>query len=183
VSSVSREPGRGIGGAVISLRDATTDDLSFLQALFAGGRAAELAQTGWTDAQKRAFCDRQYALQDRHYREHFAGARCQVVQAGGTPIGRLYRATVDRTLYLLDIALVAQSRGQGVGTMLMNALVAEADRDAMSIVLHVEPDNPAKRLYERLGFVAGAMDGVYCEMTRRPAAGPAREGGDVRTGG
>jgi ribosomal protein S18 acetylase RimI-like enzyme len=96
------------------------------------------------------------------------------VRAGTAPVGRVYRATSDRTLYLLDIALVPEMRGRGVGTMLLGRLVAEADRDGLAMVLHVEPDNPAKRLYLRLGFVEGAAGAVYVEMTRAPVAAALR---------
>jgi ribosomal protein S18 acetylase RimI-like enzyme len=173
----------GFDAAAISLRDATAADLPFLLELFASVRTPELAASGWTEAEKRTFCDRQYALQDRHYREHFAGARCLVVQAGSTPVGRLYRAAVGDNLYVLDIALVSQARGQGIGTTLMRDLCAEADRGGLTTILHVEPANPAKRLYERLGFVAGATAGVYCEMRRAPTRAEPRPDERVNAGG
>jgi ribosomal protein S18 acetylase RimI-like enzyme len=163
----STDRGDGAPGAV-DLREATPEDDAFLRDLYAGVRAPELAAVPWTESEKRLFCDRQYALQDRHYRDNFPGARCLVVSAESTPIGRVFRAAIDRTLYLLDIALVPEARGHGIGTTLMRALVAEADRDGLTIVLHVEPDNPAKRLYARFAFAEGAIDGVYMEMTRAP---------------
>ena len=166
-----------LAGASLTLRVATAEDLPFLRTLFASVRGPEFAASGWPDDVTRAFCDSQYALQDRHYREHFAGAQCLVVLAGSTPIGRIYRAIDEETLYLLDIALVASARGHGIGTTLMRALTEEAERNARDIVLHVEPANPAMRLYERLGFVAGAKDGVYCEMRRRPARSAPNSGG------
>jgi ribosomal protein S18 acetylase RimI-like enzyme len=169
--------------AAIALRDATPADLSFLLELFASVRMPELAASGWTEAQKRVFCERQYALQDRHYREHFAGARCLVVEAASTPVGRLYRATVGDTLYLLDIALVERARGQGIGTTLMRDLIAEADGASLTTILHVEPGNPAKRLYERLGFVEGAIMGVYCEMRRAASPAGSRANQRVNAGG
>ena len=165
--------------AAVELHEATPADDAFLHDLYAGVRAPELGTVPWTDADKRRFCDRQYALQDRHYRDHFPGARCMVVRESSAPIGRLFRATMERTLYLLDIALVPQARGRGIGTILMRELVAEADREGLDIVLHVEPGNPAKRLYARFGFAEGAFDGVYVEMTRATADGRAR----FRTGG
>ena len=154
----------------VELREATVADDAFLRDLYAGVRARELAAAPWTDAEKRRFCEQQFALQDRHYRDHFPGARCLVVRAGARAIGRVYRARSEGTLYVLDIALVPEMRGRGVGTALMRGLVAEADRDGLAMVLHVEPDNPVKRLYLRLGFVEGAAGAVYVEMTRAPVA-------------
>lgn len=50
---------------------------------------------------------------------------------------------------LVYIATHATHRGQGLGRKLMTAAIESTQG---SIALHVEPDNPAKRLYESLGF-------------------------------
>ena len=50
---------------------------------------------------------------------------------------------------LVYIAVHAKTRGQGVGKSLMKRIIEETDGD---IALHVEPENPAKFLYEKFGF-------------------------------
>lgn len=50
---------------------------------------------------------------------------------------------------LVYIAVHGDARGKGVGKGLMNAALDRVDGD---VALHVEPDNPAKFLYEKLGF-------------------------------
>jgi len=50
---------------------------------------------------------------------------------------------------LVYIAVDAAQRGKGIGAKIMDSAIKLAKGD---IALHVEPDNPAKRLYERLGF-------------------------------
>ncbi|KUL17929.1 MAG: gcn5-related n-acetyltransferase [Proteiniphilum sp. 51_7] len=50
---------------------------------------------------------------------------------------------------LVYIAVDRNNRGEGLGRKLMTQAIAHADGD---IALHVEANNPAKRLYERLGF-------------------------------
>ncbi len=50
---------------------------------------------------------------------------------------------------LVYIAVHKEARGQGLGKKLMEKAVSLAKGD---IALHVEPDNPAKKLYEKLGF-------------------------------
>lgn len=50
---------------------------------------------------------------------------------------------------LVYIAVHEASRGTGLGRRMMEEVIATAEG---GIALHVEPDNPARRLYERLGF-------------------------------
>ena len=50
---------------------------------------------------------------------------------------------------LVYIATDKNSRGQGLGRQLMEKVIAETEGD---VALHVEANNPAKKLYEKLGF-------------------------------
>jgi ribosomal protein S18 acetylase RimI-like enzyme len=50
---------------------------------------------------------------------------------------------------LVYIAVHGDYRGQGIGKQLMERTIEATDGD---IALHVEPDNPAKYLYEKYGF-------------------------------
>ncbi|UII24358.1 GNAT family N-acetyltransferase [Fulvivirga ligni] len=50
---------------------------------------------------------------------------------------------------LVYIAINCDYRGQGIGKELMKRAIDHAEGD---IALHVEPNNPAKILYEKLGF-------------------------------
>lgn len=50
---------------------------------------------------------------------------------------------------LVYIAVHGKTRGRGLGHQLMDTVLANVEGD---VALHVEPHNPAKKLYERLGF-------------------------------
>jgi len=50
---------------------------------------------------------------------------------------------------LVYIAVDASQRGKGVGRKIMSTAIDMANG---AIALHVEPDNPARHLYEKLGF-------------------------------
>jgi ribosomal protein S18 acetylase RimI-like enzyme len=59
---------------------------------------------------------------------------------------------VDERTPEVTIGVSAQARGQGVGEALLHALIAEAERRRIRLCLNVRHDNPAQRLYERMGF-------------------------------
>jgi ribosomal protein S18 acetylase RimI-like enzyme len=63
----------------------------------------------------------------------------------------------------LGIAVRAEARGSGVGELLLRALLAEAGRRGVAeLSLSVERDNPAARLYERVGFQrVGEVGGAF----------------------
>lgn len=55
-------------------------------------------------------------------------------------------------LYIDSLAVLPPYRRQGVGTALLQYAIREARRLQLTATLAVEPANPAKRLYARLGF-------------------------------
>jgi ribosomal protein S18 acetylase RimI-like enzyme len=59
---------------------------------------------------------------------------------------------VDDRTPEISIGVEAALRGQGVGARLMEAIIGEARRRGQGLCLNVRHDNPARRLYERLGF-------------------------------
>lgn len=61
----------------------------------------------------------------------------------------------------MDIALVPGARRRGIGTRLLRAVLEHARRDGRSVSIHVERDNPALGLYQRLGFQLREDRGVY----------------------
>src|SRR2546430_161850 len=64
----------------VRLRLAEEADYAFLRALYRQVRAAELAPVPWSEAEKHAFCDSQFALQDQHYRKHYAHSAFFVIE-------------------------------------------------------------------------------------------------------
>jgi Acetyltransferase (GNAT) family len=61
---------------------------------------------------------------------------------------------VDERTPELSLAVIEEARGRGIGTRLLLLLLDRARDDGFqALSLSVEPDNPARRLYERHGFV------------------------------
>src|SRR6516164_4102218 len=96
------------------LRTATPEDKQFLRAVYAGTRAEELARVPWSDEQKRAFTDMQFAAQDADYRRNYPDAQYSIIEVRGVPAGRLYVDRGKKEIRILDIALLPDHRRVGI---------------------------------------------------------------------
>ncbi len=152
------------------LRDRTEADLPFLCKLYAQTRDEELRPVPWTPQQKQDFLRDQFEKQHAHYLQHYPRAHWWMITRDGAPVGRLYVEQTASELRIMDVSLVAECRNRGLGGALMRALLRHTDEQALAATLHVEPFNPALRLYERLGFARVETRGVYYFMRREPAA-------------
>jgi ribosomal protein S18 acetylase RimI-like enzyme len=147
-----------------TLRPAGADDTAFLLCVYASTRRDELAGIDWGEAQMQAFLEMQFRAQDRYYRQQFPGARFEIVEVGGCRAGRLCTDRSGEAIHLIDIALLPEHRCRGLGGAILRALLAEATEAPIPVGLHVELHNPARRLYERLGFVATELHGIHQQM-------------------
>jgi ribosomal protein S18 acetylase RimI-like enzyme len=68
----------------------------------------------------------------------------------------------------MDIALLPERRNRGIGGDLTRALLEFARRAGLKVTLHVEEENPAKRLYDRLGFEVVGEQTFYKKMAWLP---------------
>lgn len=161
-----------------TLRPIAPEDRDLLLRVYASTREEELAMTDWDEARKAEFLAGQFAAQDTWYRERYPGATLDVIEAGGQPAGRLYVHRREREIRLMDIALLPEFRGAGLGTAILGDLFAEAAAAGKTLTIHVEMYNPALRLYERLGFRRIGEHGVYLLMEWTP---PDREPPQVKT--
>lgn len=157
----------------VTLRPATDADLDFLHRLYATTREDELTQVPWTPEQKAAFVSQQFHAQHQFWHENYTDTSWDLVLLDGEPVGRLYVARWPDDIRVVDIALMPERRGGGLGTRLLRDVLAEGDASGRKVSIHVEIYNPARRLYERLGFVLAQEKGVYLLMERYPAAVPA----------
>lgn len=149
-----------------SLRPATAADFSFLYDLHVASMKEYVTQTwGWDDA-----------VQQELFAASFHPECRQIVVADGRDVGVLASERRPDDWFLASIAIAPSEQGRGVGAALIRDLLATAARDGLPVRLQVLKVNPARRLYERLGFVVtGETPTHYLMSTVSPA--PDREGG------
>ena len=148
----------------IILRPERTEDQEFLSSLYASTRTAELERVPWSEVQKEAFLKMQFVMQTKHYHQYYLDAAYQIVLLGTKPIGRLYVHRDQDHILVIDIALLPEYRGAGIGSQLMTGVMLEAAAVGKPVRIHVEFENPAIRLYTRLGFRLLEKKGIYYLM-------------------
>ncbi len=151
----------------IRLRAELPEDDPFLIALYRTTRESELDMLpDWSEEQKQAFVLFQFNAQRHHYRTVLENVAFDVIERHGEPIGRLYSQELRSQLHIVDIALSPEVRGQGLGGAILESLGFHAARAGKALGIFVESYNPARHLYDRLGFQSIGEQHIYVEMER-----------------
>lgn len=152
----------------IQLRTITEADLPALYEIYASTRAEEMALVSeWREEDKAAFLTQQFIAQHQYYQEFYNKAEFYIIECNGQPIGRFYIHWTYSTqeVRIVDIALLPDFRGKGIGTTIIKSIFEKATALGKSVTIHVEYNNPALKLYERLGFCKiGEFNSVYYLM-------------------
>ena len=151
----------------IRFRPEVPEDEPFLCALYASTRTEEMALTGWPEEQKEVFLRQQFRFQTIHYRRYYSTASFDIILQDERPVGRVYVHRGAGDIRLMDIALLPEYRGAGIGSWILRNLLAEAAGSQKPVTLHVEPYNPAVRFYHMLGFRVVEQKGMNLLMEWR----------------
>jgi ribosomal protein S18 acetylase RimI-like enzyme len=154
----------------VTLREARDSDEPFLLRVYASTREEELAPVPWSDEQKAGFIAMQFAARSSHYAQHYTGMTSDIVLVDGQPAGCLLVDRWTSEIRIVDIALLPAFRGRGAGGELLAELMDEATEMGKRLSVHVERENRARSLYERLGFRPVGETGVYLRMEWDPAS-------------
>lgn len=153
----------------ITLRPATPDDEPLLYHLYTTTRELEMSLVDWDDAQKAAFLRHQFRAQLDHYQKYYPDATHDIVNLGEAQIGRVYIHRGEDEIILMDITILPDYRNKGVGSFLMEQLLAEAHRSQRSVTLHVwEMNAGAYRFYQRFGFTEIGREGPHIKLEWHP---------------
>src|SRR3954447_17252843 len=152
----------------ISLRPATDADYGFMRRLYKSARAEEMERFPFDEAQKKSFLDQQFAAQFEHYGIHYPTCERNIVERDGEPVGGFWIDEWADQIRVVDIALLPECRGTGIGSRLLHQVMDRAAAAGKRVTIHVERFNPAMSLYKRLGFEHVDEHGVYYLMRWRP---------------
>jgi len=155
----------------VTLRPSAPSDQDFLFAVYASTRQDELSLSAWDEKQKLAFVEMQFNAQNQQYRMSYPEAETNLILIDQRPIGRMIVDDGDQ-LTLVDIALLPEYRGQGIGSRLIAALLEKASATGKPVSLHVLRYNRAVQLYSRLGFSIIGEDEMYFRMKWTPPSSP-----------
>jgi ribosomal protein S18 acetylase RimI-like enzyme len=128
--------------APFELRPAAEGDREFFFTTRRDGfRALVDELDGWDDEAERAKADRE-----------FAALPVRIVLENGRPVG--YLAVLDEGDYVVldEVVVAPDAQRRGLGTALVGEVLEDAARRGLPVRLSVLVNNPARRLYERLGF-------------------------------
>jgi|SRR5579872_2317607 len=94
--------------------------------------------------------------------QYWVPREVRIITLDDFDVGWLQSSTEDDGLFIAQLFVERPFQGRGIGTGVMNRLIADAARANQAVVLAVVKTNPALRLYERLGFhIADEDDRKY----------------------
>jgi len=145
----------------VTLRPVTPADEAFLAAVYGSTREQELAMVPWTAEQREAFIRFQYSSQLTHYQTEYPDAVHSVILCDGQPVGRIYVDGRKSEIRILDITLLTEHRGKGIGTPIIRSLMDVAAKVGKSVSIHLDSFSTSQRFFERLGFKPNEVNGFH----------------------
>lgn len=142
-----------------SLRAVSDADHLWLWTLKRATMQAYVAQTWgrWDDAE-----------QAERFRQNFQPQHVHIIVVGATDAGLLHVERSPAEIFLVNIQISPEFQNRGLGTAVMNTLLAEARREKLPLRLQVLKVNPARHLYERIGFAVVGETTTHYQMRWTP---------------
>jgi ribosomal protein S18 acetylase RimI-like enzyme len=143
---------------LIALRSTAPEDREFLWSLHRETMQDYVGKTwGWDDNWQR-----------QRFEEKFDPELLQIIEHDSQPIGYISVRRPGTEIFLAAIEIGPAFQNRGVGTRLISNLLHEADCLSIPVKLLVLKVNPARRLYERLGFQCTGETTTHFAMKREP---------------
>jgi len=108
------------------------------------------------------------AAQEQKARDELDPANRWIVVRDGVDVGYIHVERDSDVVTLAGIYLMPSMRRRGLGAALIQRAIDEAAAAGNPVALRVLKPNPARRLYERLGFETVRETEERCFMRRQP---------------
>lgn len=145
-------------GVQVRLRPGVDDDRQYLWRLHCQTMREYVDKTwGWDETWQRVRFD-----------EKFDPLSLSIIEKGNEPIGYIRVRRSGDEIFLEAIEIAPQQQNQGIASHLIKELLTESDKLLLPVKLKVLKVNPARRLYERLGFVYAKETPTHYLMRREP---------------
>jgi GNAT superfamily N-acetyltransferase len=144
----------------ITLKDSSPQDFAFLWEVRRASMKQYLEQTWgpWDEAKQR-----------RQFQASLLEFPHRIIEWQGQRIGILALKKFPDWIMLIRIFLLPQAQKQGIGTRIIGEILKSACGQGLPVRLRVLKVNPARRLYERLGFVVTEETATHYSMEARPS--------------
>ncbi|MDR7316993.1 GNAT family N-acetyltransferase [Brevibacillus nitrificans] len=149
---------------MISIAPVSADDAPFLFELFCSTRWDEISSWGLEPKMAEQLLHMQWRAQTQSYQQQFPHMKHWIISADKKKAGRIIVDQTQNEIHVVDISVLPAFRNQGIGTHLLREWQREAREKEMLLTLRVYASNPARRLYDRLGFSVSFTDDLYVWM-------------------
>ncbi len=153
----------------LTLRPVGPADGEFRLAVYRSTRIEELSPLGWPPEQQMMFLKMQFTAQERSHDTAFPFAARSIVYLGDRPVGVIAVSRSSEEIRLVNLALLPEERGHGLGAHIIKQLQEEARICDRPLRLSVLRGNRAQRLYHKLGFSPAGESELYLQMEWRRA--------------
>lgn len=154
----------------ITDRSEAPQDEPFLRRLIMGTVEAQLGAAAWPADMRETILNLQYQARRQAVRSRFPNGESRIILVDGHEAGWLYVVELPDETRLVEIMVLAEYRGQGIGTAVLRELIATAKAAGKPVRLSVDARNTgAMRLYERVGFRPTGSDEVQRFMEHAAA--------------
>lgn len=137
--------------ADLTCRAAIPEDVPFLLKLREATMSTYLIQSGVDLSEEEHFARVMYKFEC-----------AEIVLQGEQPVGLLKLQRGEDRWEIIQLQLCPSVQGKGIGTQLIVSVIREANTAKASLTLAVLRGNPARRLYESLGFaITGSDENEY----------------------
>ena len=106
-------------------------------------------------------------IQDSFITDWFNPEKIQIIQVGAEDAGLLLIELKEDHIFFESISLFPQFQNHGIGRAIIQAVLRDAAIKRLPVHLQVLKPNPAKRLYERMGFAVDSEDEEHFYMSKQ----------------